>query len=194
VTQDPLTGAEQYPPAHIARGQPVFPGPGSAAPVGERQHVLETDPDLNPRPAKKLLTIDWSSVKLTSEADALALWKQIAPTGDDYSEKLDEVPGDGDIATQLAFALLHEGNFACTPPPRACGAPLDVPDPAPTATPPLIASPGSPISAVTRGSPFRTGIGLGSPEGENFGDAERVGSSASCLAPALASRLGASKP
>lgn len=95
---------------------------------------LETDPDLAPPPPKKLLTINWSSVRLASEADALALWKEIAPTGDDYSDKLDEIPTEGELATQLAFALLHEGNFACTPPSHACGAPVDVPDPAPTAT------------------------------------------------------------
>lgn len=95
---------------------------------------LETDPDLNPAPKKKLLTIDWSKVSLASEADALALWAQIAPTGDDFNDKLEEIPGDGTISTQLAFALLHGGNFACKPLPQACNAPLDLPDPLPTAT------------------------------------------------------------
>jgi hypothetical protein len=102
--------------------------------VVETKGKLETDPDLNPLPPKKLLAIDWSKVSVTSEADAVALWDQIAPTGDDYSEKLDEIPGDGPLSTQLAFALLHGGNFACTPLPQACHAPLDLPDPLPTAT------------------------------------------------------------
>jgi hypothetical protein len=96
-------------------------------------HHLD-DPDLNPPPPKKLLSIDWKSVSLTSEADALALWKTIAPTGEDYSDKLDEIPDEGPIATQLAFALLHGGNFTCPPTPSQCGAPVDVPEPQPTAT------------------------------------------------------------
>jgi hypothetical protein len=96
-------------------------------------HHLD-DPDLNPPPQKKLLSIDWKSVSLTSEADALALWKTIAPTGDDYTDKLDEIPDEGPIRTQLAFALLHGGNFACAAKPSQCGAPIDVPEPAPTST------------------------------------------------------------
>jgi hypothetical protein len=104
-------------------------------PMVETKGKLETDPDLNQsRAPKKLLSIDWSTVQVTSEADALALWNQIAPTGDDYSDKLDEIPGDGPISTQLAFALLHGGNFECKPLPQACHAPLDLPDPLPTAT------------------------------------------------------------
>lgn len=110
------------------------PAPAKPQLVVEKGGRLESDPDLNRRPAKKLLAIDWSKVVITSEADSLALWKQIAPTGDDYSERLEEIPSDGEIATQLAIALLHEGKLACTPPPHKCGAPVDVPDPAPTAT------------------------------------------------------------
>ncbi|HUS29539.1 MAG TPA: hypothetical protein VMZ53_13595 [Kofleriaceae bacterium] len=108
--------------------KPVVAKPHTAAP-----HHLD-DPDLNPPPPKKLLSIEWKSVTLTSEADALALWKTIAPTGDDYTEKLDEIPDDGPIATQLALALLHGGNFSCSPTPSQCGAPVDVPEPMPTAT------------------------------------------------------------
>jgi hypothetical protein len=96
-------------------------------------HHLD-DPDLNRPPPKKLLAIDWKSVSLTSEADALALWKTIAPTGDDYTDKLDEIPDEGPVRTQLAFALLHGGNFTCAATPSQCGAPVDIPEPAPTAT------------------------------------------------------------
>lgn len=114
----------------------VAPGPAPVVqpPVVETKGKLETDPDLNPPAPKKLLAIDWANVRVTSEADALALWNQIAPTGEDYSEKLDEIPGDGTISTQLAFALLHGGNFECKPLPQSCHAPLDLPDPLPTAT------------------------------------------------------------
>ena len=47
----------------------------------------------SPSRAKPLLAIDWSAVSLTSDDDALALWQRIAPTGDDWSDKLDEMPG-----------------------------------------------------------------------------------------------------
>ncbi|HTL38338.1 MAG TPA: hypothetical protein VL326_34645 [Kofleriaceae bacterium] len=107
--------------------------PAVAKPHTPVVHHLD-DPDLNHPPPKKLLSIDWKTVSLTSEADALALWKTIAPTGDDYSDKLDEIPDEGPISTQLAFALLHGGNFTCAPTPVKCGTPLDVPDPLPTST------------------------------------------------------------
>jgi hypothetical protein len=89
------------------------------------------------RPApKKLLDIDWSQVSLSTDADALALWQRIAPTGADYSERLDEIP-EGDIPEKLAGALLRSGNFTCVPaqPVRDCAKPpIDVPEPAPDAT------------------------------------------------------------
>ncbi|HSD86556.1 MAG TPA: hypothetical protein VLB44_03540 [Kofleriaceae bacterium] len=109
-------------------------------PVVAKPHTTERghldDPDLNPPPPKKLLSIDWKTVHLTSDADALGLWRQIAPTGADWSDKLDELPDEGTTSTQLALALLHGGNFTCPPTPAAgqCGAPVDVPEPAPTAT------------------------------------------------------------
>ncbi len=95
------------------------------------------DPDLDPAPdpRPRLLAIDWQHVSLATDADALAVWRQIAPTGADWEQKLDEVPDD--LARPLAIALLRAGNFACVPQrngPVACGAPApDVPEPAPTA-------------------------------------------------------------
>jgi hypothetical protein len=76
--------------------------------------------DLHTEPPAKLLSIDWSSVKLASEADALALWDKIAPTGGDFNEKLDELPND--VGRPLAIALLRSGNFRCMPqrPARDC--------------------------------------------------------------------------
>ena len=84
--------------------------------------------------ARPLLSIDWSTVQLATEADALALWATIAPTGADWSERLDEVPEE--LATSLAVALLNEGNFACpaSKPATQCPGPLlDLPEPAPSA-------------------------------------------------------------
>ncbi|HEU0031046.1 MAG TPA: hypothetical protein VFQ53_10475 [Kofleriaceae bacterium] len=69
------------------------------------------DRDLDTRPPPKLLSIDWSTTRVVSEADALALWKTIAPTGRDWDDRLQEVPHD--FARPLAIALLRTGNFDC---------------------------------------------------------------------------------
>ena len=95
------------------------------------------DPDLDPRPDEPtpLLSIDWNTVSMTSDAEALAVWATIAPTGADWEAKLDEVPVEK--ARPLAMALLRQGNFTCVPPspPTDCaGPPSDVPEPAPMAT------------------------------------------------------------
>jgi hypothetical protein len=88
------------------------------------------DPDLDRPPKPKLLSIDWSTVKLATDADALALWQQIAPTGGDWEDKVFEVPS-GPIAKALAVALLREGRFTCAKPiaKTACSkAPIDLPE------------------------------------------------------------------
>jgi hypothetical protein len=90
----------------------------------------EPDPDLNPSPPRKLLAINWEATQLSSEADALAVWAQIAPTGQDWEEKLDEVPAAA--ARPLAVALLRSGNFTCVapPPPVDCARPVyNLPEP-----------------------------------------------------------------
>jgi hypothetical protein len=95
------------------------------------------DPDLDRPPPPRLLDIDWSGVHIMSEADANALWQRIAPTGADWSDKLEEVPDEGKLTAQLALALLHGGNFTCVQPPPAgtCAHPaVDVPEPAADAT------------------------------------------------------------
>ena len=113
-----------------AAAPPQRPTP-PAAPV---VHHLD-DPDLNPPPPRKLLSIDWAAQKLDTDADALALWKQIAPTGEDWEQKLEEIPDDLPVAHALAVALLREGNFACRPMPAPCSkAPPDLGDPAADAT------------------------------------------------------------
>jgi hypothetical protein len=85
------------PSAHSAKGQP---GP---------------DPDLGRPPPRKLLAIDWSATSLATEADALALWEKIAPTGTDWEEKLAEVPVSA--VRPLAVAMLRAGRFQCVAPP-----------------------------------------------------------------------------
>src|SRR5262249_15230978 len=96
------------------------------------------DPDLQPHPVRRLLAIDWPNVKLASDAEALALWAKIAPTGADWDDKLEEVPTNLPVARSLAVALLREGNFACRPAPatthNCVAAPIEVDPPAKTAT------------------------------------------------------------
>jgi hypothetical protein len=95
------------------------------------------DPNFD-RPAPRLLAIDWPSIKLASEAEALALWKQIAPTGADWDQKLEEIPTNLPLARSLGVALLREGNFTCRAAPSSTHncikAPIEVDPPAPTAT------------------------------------------------------------
>src|SRR5687768_17147438 len=116
-------GGTPHEPARPTVSEAPAPDAGPRAP----------DPDLEPRPVTKLLSIDWSTVPLATEADALAVWKAIAPTGADWEGKLDEIPVAS--ARPLAIALLHGGNFTCTPKPQPvvdC-APLvlDVAEPSP---------------------------------------------------------------
>jgi len=94
------------------------------------------DPDLERAAPKKLLAIDWANSHVATDADALALWKQIAPTGADWDMKLEEIPTNLPIARALAVALLREGNFTCKPSPATHNCirqAFDVDPPAPTA-------------------------------------------------------------
>jgi hypothetical protein len=106
------------------------PKPTPVRVSAETGHLKELE---QPAPTK-LLSIDWQSTPLTSDADALAVWQRIAPTGADYSDKLDEIPDD--VGEKLALALLRSGNFTCVPAkaPSACAQPIDVPEPAADAT------------------------------------------------------------
>ena len=92
-------------PPRVVAPSPVGSGSATAA------HA--PDPDLEPLPVRRLLTIDWPKVKLTNDAEALALWDKIAPTGADWDDKLEEVPTNLPVARGLAVALLRQGNFAC---------------------------------------------------------------------------------
>ena len=108
-----------------------MPAPAPLPPPHRREPVQPTS-----FAPKKLLAIDWDHVELADDAAALALWKTIAPTGDDWDEKLAEIPGNAPVAHRLAIALLHDGNFACPalPAPPCSKAPPEVPAPAATAT------------------------------------------------------------
>lgn len=110
---------------------PVATAPASPP---EQHHLSELEHEH--APARHLLAIDWNSVSIASDADAQALWRQIAPTGDDWDDKLQEIPGDSPVAHALAVALLREGNFQCTPPVATptCHPVVEVAVPSSTAT------------------------------------------------------------
>jgi hypothetical protein len=100
---------------------------------GEPREKKPVEP-LEREERRKLLAIDWEQVTLTSAADALMLWNEIAPTGADWEDKLDELPSK--VERPLAFALIESGNFTCMPPvpKRDCVLPqFDVKEPAATA-------------------------------------------------------------
>jgi hypothetical protein len=110
---------------------PTTPAPVAAtpAPAGPRA----PDPDLHHPPPRRVLDIDWAQVHIAGDADALALWQRIAPTGADWQDRLSEIPPA--LTRPLAIALLHGGNFTCAKPPTGdCAKPLyDEPEPTQTA-------------------------------------------------------------
>ena len=113
---------------------PQVPDRPIATPAHTPDAPRAPDPDLNRPPEPRLLAIDWATVALASDADAQALWGQIAPTGDDWEDKLGEIPDAP--ARPLAVSFLLAGNLACASPPALpCGPPaFDLPTPRQTAT------------------------------------------------------------
>lgn len=125
------TPAATRAPVDTARSADGSP-PIAAAPRPRTYHKHAEPPPAAPT---RLLAIDWSTTAVTTDAEALALWRRIAPTGADYDAKLAEIPTDQPIARGLAVALLHEGNFACPAAPRKCGGPpIELVEPRPDAT------------------------------------------------------------
>lgn len=110
--------------AACTRPTPATPAPSPvAAPIAPAEEPGASRQLDEPAP-KPLLSIDWKTVSLTNDADAVALWRQIAPTGGDWELRLGELPDLGDLHRRLALALLRGGNFACKPvpvDPDSCG-------------------------------------------------------------------------
>ncbi|HEX2685010.1 MAG TPA: hypothetical protein VHN14_00250 [Kofleriaceae bacterium] len=113
---------------------PTVPAPATAAltPAPEAAPT-PPDPDLHRPVPRRLLDIDWTKVSVMNDADAIALWRRIAPTGTDWEDKLEEIPAA--LTPPLAVAVLHGGNFVCTTQPTGdCAKPrYEVDPPAATA-------------------------------------------------------------
>ena len=68
-----------------------------------------------PVPRPKLLSIDWSTVRLTSDADALALWNKLGLNATDWHDKLEEVPQNKILmlpgnAAKFVYSVSVNGN------------------------------------------------------------------------------------
>ncbi len=100
-------------------GSPHDPTPISSPIAASRPNEPTRTPDLDLEraPIPRLLAIDWATTTLATDADALAVWATIAPTGFDWDDKLGEIPEAAE--RPLAIAVLRGGNFTCMTPPPA---------------------------------------------------------------------------
>ena len=75
------------------------------------EDLLNSEPGWDRAPAADIADLALKPPK--TEAEALALWQQLAPTGDDYEDRLAAIPEDEAVRRPMAVALLEQGNFAC---------------------------------------------------------------------------------
>lgn len=75
------------------------------------EDLLNSEPGWDRAPAADIADLALKQPK--TAAEALALWQQLAPTGDDYEDRLAAIPEDEAVRRPMAVALLEEGNFAC---------------------------------------------------------------------------------
>ena len=75
------------------------------------EDLLNSEPGWDRAPAADIADLALKPPK--TEAEALALWQQLAPTGEDYEDRLAAIPEDEAVRRPMAVALLEQGNFAC---------------------------------------------------------------------------------
>jgi hypothetical protein len=75
------------------------------------EDLLNAEPGWDRTADADVTPLVWSPP--ASEAEALALWQKLAPTGKDYQDKLAAIPNDPAIRGPMARALLAEGKLAC---------------------------------------------------------------------------------
>lgn len=110
---------------------PTAPPPSTVVAIDAAVRPVE---EIERAPEQRLLAIDWATTPMLTDADVAAVWRQIAPTGDDWERKLEEIPVAP--ARVLGTWFLKQGNFTCAAPPsKADCAPLvlDIDRPKPSA-------------------------------------------------------------
>jgi hypothetical protein len=75
------------------------------------EDLLNSEPGWDRAPAPDIADLALKPPK--TEAEALALWQQLAPNGENYEDRLAAIPEDEAVRRPLAVALLRQGNFEC---------------------------------------------------------------------------------
>jgi hypothetical protein len=75
------------------------------------EDLLNSEPGWDRAPAEGIADLALKPPR--TEAEALALWQQLAPTGADYEDRLAAIPEDEAVRRPMAVALLGQGDFAC---------------------------------------------------------------------------------
>ena len=80
------------------------------------------------------LDIDWSAIRIATDADAIAVWRRIFPVAREWELRVAQIPDA--LVAPLAGALIRKGNIACAPLDGGSCTPgyLGFPDPPPDAT------------------------------------------------------------
>jgi hypothetical protein len=75
------------------------------------EDLLNSEPGWDRAPADDIADLALKPPR--TEAEALALWQQLAPSGESYEDRLAAIPEDEAVRRPMAVALLKQGNFAC---------------------------------------------------------------------------------
>ena len=75
------------------------------------EDLLNSEPGWDRAPAPDIAQLALEPPR--TKAEALALWQQLAPTGENYEDRLAAIPEDPAVRRPMAVALLEQGNFAC---------------------------------------------------------------------------------
>ena len=75
------------------------------------EDLLNSEPGWDRAPAAGIEDVALQPPK--TEAEALALWQQLAPSGENYEDRLAAIPDDEAVRRPMAVALLRQGNFEC---------------------------------------------------------------------------------
>ena len=75
------------------------------------EDLLNSEPGWDRAPAADIEDVALKPPR--TAAEALALWQQLAPSGENYEDRLAAIPEDEAVRRPMAVALLGQGNFEC---------------------------------------------------------------------------------